>query len=67
MARGLDTWAAHHELFEAALARYQPAFLEAAAIQPGDRVLDVGCGTGVSTRAAAAAHAGHALGIDLTT
>jgi SAM-dependent methyltransferase len=60
-------WAAHHELFEAALAHYQPAFLEAAAIQPGDRALDVGCGTGVSTRAVgAAATAGHALGIDLS-
>jgi SAM-dependent methyltransferase len=61
-------WAAHHERFEASLARYQPAFLAAAAIRPPDRVLDVGCGTGVSTRAAArAAHAGHALGVDLSS
>ena len=60
-------WAAHHERFEASLARYQPAFLAAAAIRPHHRVLDIGCGTGVSTRAAAlAARAGHALGVDLS-
>ena len=61
-------WAAHHDVFEAALARYQPAFLAAAAIRRGDRVLDVGCGTGVSTRAAAllATDAG-AVGVDLSS
>ncbi|MGS0684897.1 class I SAM-dependent methyltransferase [Nakamurella sp. GG22] len=49
------------------MARYQPAFLAAAAISPHHRVLDIGCGTGVSTRAAAmAAHKGHALGVDLS-
>jgi SAM-dependent methyltransferase len=63
-----DYWATHHERFEATLERYQPAFLAAAAIEPESRVLDIGCGTGVSTRAAAtAAHAGHALGIDLSS
>ena len=60
-------WAAHYERFEDSLARYQPGFLAAAAIGSADRVLDIGCGTGVSTRAAAlAAHAGHALGVDLS-
>lgn len=63
-----DYWAAHHERFEAAVERYQPAFLAAAGFRPDDRVLDVGCGTGGSTCAAArAAHAGHALGVDLSS
>ncbi|WP_214405845.1 class I SAM-dependent methyltransferase [Pseudonocardia lacus] len=61
-------WAAHHERFEDCLARYQPPFLAAAAIRPTDRVLDVGCGTGASTRdAARTARAGHALGVDLSS
>jgi len=61
-------WAAHHDVFEAALARYQRAFLTAAAIRPEDRVLDVGCGTGVSTRAAALlAREGAAVGVDLSS
>jgi SAM-dependent methyltransferase len=60
-------WAAHHDRFEASVAAYQPAFLDAAALQPDHRVLDVGCGTGAVTRAAArTAHAGHALGVDLS-
>ncbi len=40
---------------------------DAAAITAGDRVLDIGCGTGQTTRdAASAAVAGSALGIDLS-
>ena len=61
-------WAAHHDVFEASLARYQRAFLTAAAIRPEDLVLDVGCGTGVSTRAAALlAREGAAVGVDLSS
>jgi SAM-dependent methyltransferase len=55
--------AAHHER---ALAAYGDAVLTAAAIRPTDRVLDVGCGAGGFTRAAARLAAeGSALGIDI--
>ncbi|MHC1559520.1 class I SAM-dependent methyltransferase [Actinomycetospora sp. C-140] len=61
-------WATHADRFDTALARYQPAFHAAAGIEADHRVLDVGCGTGLTTRAAArAAPAGEALGIDLST
>lgn len=61
-------WAAHAEHFERALAAYDERFFAAAAVAGGDRVLDVGCGTGDTTRAAArAAPAGSALGVDLSS
>jgi SAM-dependent methyltransferase len=60
-------WAAHAPRFEASLARYDGPLLDAAAIQCGERVLDVGCGTGSTTRAAARLAApGSALGVDLS-
>jgi SAM-dependent methyltransferase len=65
-AEGED-WAARADRFDAASAAFDPALLEAAGIGAADRVLDVGCGAGISTRAAArAATDGHATGIDLS-
>src|SRR5215211_6128138 len=60
-------WAAHAERFDRSVAAYHRPFMTAAAITPTDRVLDVGCGTGQTTRdAARAATAGSALGVDLS-
>jgi SAM-dependent methyltransferase len=47
---------------------YDDGFFGAAAIATGDRVLDIGCGTGSTTRhAARAASAGTVLGVDLSS
>lgn len=53
--------------YDAELTRYGAALRRAWAVQPHDRVLDVGCGTGQTTREAARmAPAGSALGVDLS-
>ena len=63
-----DAWVAREAFQNDALAAHTEALLEAAAVQPTDHVLDVGCGTGDTTRAAARlAVDGDALGVDLST
>jgi SAM-dependent methyltransferase len=63
---GGDHWVTHAARHDRALAPYGQAVLAAAGIAPGDRVLDVGCGTGGTTRAAARlARDGSALGVDI--
>ena len=59
-------WADHAQHFDRAVAAYHGAFMAASGIARGERVLDIGCGTGQATRdAAAAARPGMALGVDL--
>jgi SAM-dependent methyltransferase len=61
-------WAAHADYFDRAMAGYHGQLLDAAAIAAADRVLDLGCGTGQTTRdAARAASEGVALGVDLSS
>ncbi len=60
-------WAAEADRFDRAVARYDAPFLAAAGVRPEDRVLDVGCGTGRTTRdAARLAVRGSAVGVDLS-
>ncbi|QFG21995.1 class I SAM-dependent methyltransferase [Actinomadura sp. WMMB 499] len=60
-------WADHAARYDAVNSGFNPHLLDAAAIGPRDRVLDIGCGNGQVTRLAAArAHLGGATGIDLS-
>ncbi|MEJ3653637.1 methyltransferase domain-containing protein [Actinomycetes bacterium KLBMP 9759] len=62
-----DFWTENADMFDAGVARYTTPLFAAAAIEPGSRVLDVGCGTGQTTRdAARIAHDGTATGLDLS-
>lgn len=60
------SWVAHADMHDAAVARYLPAFFDAAAIGPGHRVLDVGCGNG-QTSIEAARRGGVVTGADLSS
>src|SRR5439155_7069340 len=61
-------WADNAGYFDRSVAAYHARLLDLAAIGERDRVLDVGCGAGQTTRdAARAASAGSALGVDLSS
>jgi SAM-dependent methyltransferase len=60
-------WAEHADYFDRSVAAYHEKLMVTAAITDRDRVLDIGCGTGQTTRdAARAATSGSALGVDLS-
>ncbi|MFK7835787.1 MAG: class I SAM-dependent methyltransferase [Sulfitobacter sp.] len=62
------TWVAQMDAMDAALAPVLTAVLARAAVSEGDHVLDVGCGAGTSTFAAAALAGanGHVCGVDIS-
>ncbi|WP_030240321.1 class I SAM-dependent methyltransferase [Streptomyces sp. NRRL S-350] len=60
-------WSDRHDRWNAINEGFNPLLLAAAAIAPDDRVLDIGCGAGQTTRLAAeAATRGSVLGLDLS-
>lgn len=61
-------WAAHHARLDALFATITTELLDRAAIAPGEDVLDIGCGAGDSTLAAAdrAGPGGRVTGLDIS-
>jgi SAM-dependent methyltransferase len=62
-----EYWAKYHQEYERLLGVFDDLLVDAGAVGADDRCLDVGCGTGATTRALAArAVDGSALGLDLS-
>jgi SAM-dependent methyltransferase len=60
-------WVRHQDVYDRLLEPFGTRVIEAAAFAPGERALDIGCGCGATTLAAARATTpGTALGVDLS-
>jgi SAM-dependent methyltransferase len=59
-------WAANQDTLDRSLAEVTDALFAAAAVKPGERVLDVGCGCGTPTLELARRTGAPALGIDVS-
>lgn len=63
-----DFWAENADAFDDGMHRFVEPLMAGAALAPGERVLDIGCGNGVTTlEAARRASPGRAMGLDLST
>lgn len=64
----VQRWLSRSAALDAQMAPITEALFAAAALRPGERVLDVGCGSGPTTRQAAAAVGGHGhvTGLDVS-
>src|SRR5262245_44337915 len=63
-----EYWATHQDRFDSTIAPHHARLMAAAAIAPGERVLDIGCGNGMTSRdaARAAGPTGGVLAADLS-
>ncbi|HET9771133.1 MAG TPA: class I SAM-dependent methyltransferase, partial [Acidimicrobiia bacterium] len=63
-----EYWARHHARFDQVIRPHHDQLMAAAAIAPGERVLDIGCGNGKTSRdaARAAGPGGEVLAVDLS-
>ena len=63
-----EYWANHQDRFDATISPHHARLMAAAAIGPGERVLDIGCGNGMTSRDAARAVGpeGEVFGADLS-
>ncbi len=62
-----EYWASHHHEYERLLGVFDSTLVETSAVRSDARCLDIGCGTGATTRALAArAVDGSVLGVDLS-
>lgn len=62
---GAKGWVEHRDLFDGELEPFAVAVIDAAAPGPGDRVLDIGCGTGTLV-ARSIARGAEAVGVDIS-